>query len=85
MAHAMSNNTVIGIGTHVLSRHYFCLIMVMLVRTAAGSENSAYLSPHKGRGHILKLQDCERGQLLVDALKDMVIQVPGLMQLCISS
>ena len=85
MASHYVNNTVTGVGTHVPSRQHFCLVMVMLKRAAAGSEKSAYLSPHKGRGHILKLQDCERGQLLVDALKDMVIQVPGLVQLCISS
>ena len=66
-------------------QQHFCLIMAILIMTAAGNEKRAYLSSHKGWGHILKLQDCEGGQLLVDALKDMVIQVPGLMQLCISS
>lgn len=39
------------------------------------------LGSDKGRSHILDLQDGQAGQLLVDALEDVVVQVPGLMQL----
>mmetsp|Transcript_13522 Transcript_13522/g.28909 ORF Transcript_13522/g.28909 Transcript_13522/m.28909 type:complete len:454 (-) Transcript_13522:2570-3931(-) len=41
------------------------------------------LRPHQCRGHILQLQGGHAVQLLVDALEDMVVQVPGLVQLCL--
>ena len=47
--------------------------------TAKGS--GADLGSDKGRCHILHLQHCQAGQLLVDALENVVVQVPGLMQL----
>ena len=43
-------------------------------------ECRAHLSPDQGRSDVLQLQHCEAGQLLVDALEDMVVQVPGLVE-----
>ena len=39
------------------------------------------LGSDEGWSHVLHLQDGEAGQLLVDALEDVVIEVPGLVQL----
>ena len=36
-------------------------------------------------GDVLKLQGGERGELLVDALEDVVVQVPGLVQLLLAA
>ena len=40
-----------------------------------------HLGSDEGGGHVLHFQDSQAGQLLVDALEDMVVQVPGLVQL----
>lgn len=41
----------------------------------------AHLCADEGGRDVLQLKDGEGGQLLVDALEDMVVQVPGLVQL----
>lgn len=45
--------------------------------------NPPYLSTNQRRGYILQLKHSQRGQLLVDALEHVVVQVPGLVQLCL--
>lgn len=42
---------------------------------------AAHLCAHEGGRHVLQLQRGQRGQLLVDALEDVVVQVPRLVQL----
>ncbi len=39
------------------------------------------LCSDKGWSHVLHFQHSQTGQLLVDALEDVVVQVPGLVQL----
>mmetsp|Transcript_17483 Transcript_17483/g.52433 ORF Transcript_17483/g.52433 Transcript_17483/m.52433 type:complete len:714 (+) Transcript_17483:377-2518(+) len=41
------------------------------------------LGAHEGGGHVLELQHGELGQLLVDALEDVVVQVPRLVQVAL--
>lgn len=41
----------------------------------------ADLRSDQGWSHVLHLQDGQAGQLLVDALEDVVVEVPGLVQL----
>ena len=47
----------------------------------ARMQAASHLSTNKGWCHILHFQHSQAGQLLVDALEDMVVQVPGLVQL----
>lgn len=41
-----------------------------------------HLSSGKRRGDVLQLKLSQRGQLLIDALEYMVVDIPGLVQLC---
>ena len=41
----------------------------------------ADLGSDQGWSHVLHLQDGQAGQLFVDALEDVVVEVPGLVQL----
>lgn len=49
----------------------------------ARMQAASHLSTDKGGSHILYFQHSQARQLLVDALEDMVVQVPGLVQLCL--